>query len=547
MEAKQAGQAGKGFEVRLTPTQVLLRVEPPRQGAKANLTEIQQALRDQGVSYRHNLLFDIYRRAAGEFEPLARRESEEYTVQVDVSPDGLQATATAIPPYRGEDRLDAARVRRALGEAKVQLGILDDAVERMVRERIDDKPVLVARGKPAVHGRDGWVEYIEPEHPAGPPGDEIRVDYKELNLIRNVAEGELIARVHPPTEGEDGFTVLGRELGHRKGRPALVKLGRNVTRDDRGEIRAAGNGYVTTLGDRLAVDNVYEVKNVDAASGNIHFNGVVMVRGSVEDGFVVEAERGIEVAGPVGKATLRCAGDIMLRGGAMGATLEAGKNVSAKFLSECTVQAGDTVTAEDYVLHSTVHAGRTVRVNKAPSGFITGGLARAGELVSAPNLGSTVGEEKTVVEVGMRPNLRQQFDHLRGELERNRLTFDKLRKNLLVLQRQRERQPLDAERQAGLARMVQAARQVRDQLWEQAEGFRALEDEMKEHEAGTGLVLASETTHPGVMVQIRRQRRRITTPIIGSAFKLMRGELRVQDHNEAYRHYKLQRAGQPPA
>jgi uncharacterized protein (DUF342 family) len=407
---------------------------------------------------------------------------------------------------------------------------------------------VIARGKAAVQGIDGEIEFMYDQAAPGAPARRTdQVDFKELGLIKNVQEGQTIARIKPPTAGEAGFTVQGGELKAKAGRAARIKLGRNVVRSEDGtELRAAASGYVLVSSDRVSVENVYQVNQVNTETGNIHFAGVVMVKGNIEDNFTVEADKGIEVGGSIGRAMLRTEGDVKARGGAIGARIDAQRNVSAKFFSECTIGAGESVTAEDYILHSTIQAGKSVRVVKGPSGFINGGVTRAGETVISPNLGSNVAEEKTQIEAGMRPNSRAQFDALGLQMEKNEANFEKLRKNLLVLQHQRETQGVfEEQRKEAFEKLLETAQHVRQQLMEGVRSYRTLSTELAEGEVERGYVLVENTVFPGVTVQIRRQSFAIKSPLVGSGFRLVHGEIKVQDVDEVTRIYRGQHGRLP--
>ena len=536
----------KLYELKVTLSQVMLRVTPPGDGRKANLNDIQKELNSRSIPYRHNDLFEIYRRAADKFELLSKRETEEYEVIVEVAHSGLEASLKVVPPSMGNSKLDYGMIKQALVAAKIQAGIQQDEIRGVVENKIENKSVVVAKGREPVHGTDGWVDFLQEnedqddQDAQDEDGQEDLVDYKELNLIKNVNEGDLVARVHAPTPGEDGFTVLGKVLKARSGKPARVRAGKNIKRSEDGsEIYAATNGFVVKDDDRLSIENVYVVDQVDASTGNIRFAGVVAVRHGVEDNFTVEAAKGIDVGGAVGKATLKSESDINIRGGVMGGTLEAKNNISAKFLSECNVNAGENVTVRDYILHSDVQAGKTVQVTKAFSGFINGGITRAGDMVASSNLGSDVGEEKTQIEVGVRPNLRQVFDGLQRKLQRNQVVFDKLSKNLLVQQNQREKQgEFDEEKQESFNKSLAGARRLRDDLFKDLAHYHEMANELAQSTMSIGIVFAENLTNPGVTVQIKFSRVTIKSPIVGSAFKIMRGELKVQDHDEAMKLYK---------
>ncbi|MEE8556038.1 MAG: FapA family protein [bacterium] len=532
----------KLYDLKLTPRQVLLRVTPPEEGRKANLNDIQKELKSRGISYHHGTLFDIYRRASDELEILNVRESTQYEVVIDIAADCQEATMTIVPPDSGEEKLDPKKIQQAMHDANLGKGILYDVIQNTVKNNIENEPQVIARGKLPVHGKDGKVDFLfqKPEDGEAPSFDSDYVDYKELRLIKNTQEGELIARIHPPTPGADGFNVQGKTLKAKQGKTARIKAGKNVEANEDGtEMHATAGGYVLLADERLSVENVYQVSQVNSDTGNIRFKGVVMVTGSVEDNFSVESEQGIEVTGTVGKATLRSGGDIKVHGGVMGGDLDSKRNISAKFFSEANVHASQNVTAQDYILHSTVEAGKGVRVTKSPTGFINGGLTRAGDFVMTPNLGSDVAEDRTQLEAGMRPNVQQQFDRLSAQIDKGELTFEKVRKNLQVLQRQREMQgPFDEQKQETFQKMIDAARHYRQQLMSSVAEYRSLSGEVAESDPDLGYVFISNIVNAGVTIQIRRQKFVVKTPLKGSGFRLVKGEIKMLDVDEVLKTYK---------
>lgn len=529
------------YEIKVEPKEVQVRIRPPEGGKRANLTEVQQKLKELDVSYRMDHLFDIYRRASNEFETLVKRESTTYEVTLEVSEDGHEAHMTVYPPEVGDDKLTPAKIKDALERAHVEKGIMYDEIKRIMAGKIEGEPVLVAQGKRAVIGEDGWIEFNpEDQREAKADVEDNRADYKEMNLIKSIEEGHLIARVFPPTKGENGFSVRGKLLRGPNGKRARYRLGANVNlNEDGSEIIAAKGGFVVFAGTKISVEDVLELENVNSESGNVRFTGVIRVKGQVEDGFIVEGIQGIEVFGTVGKAALKSRGDIRVLGGMLGAKVKSSKSVSAKFISECQISAGVNVVAEDYILHSNVQAGRLVQVTRVPSGFITGGLVRAGESVWSPSLGSEASEERTRIEVGVELNLRREFDGLQERMTRGRETFEKLRKNIRVLQQHREtRGELPAKNQDELQKMITAAWGLRDNLLESTEEHHRLSNALAADTDGEGYVFSSIRANPGTSIQIKQHRFHVSSVLEACAFRIQKDEIKVQGYGDAQRIYK---------
>ena len=70
------------------------------------------------------------------------------------------------------------------------------------------------------------------------------------------------------------------------------------------------------VGRKISVLNVYHVPgNVGYATGNIDFAGSVVIRGDIENGFVVKAEGDVTVGGNVEGGSIYADGNITIRGG----------------------------------------------------------------------------------------------------------------------------------------------------------------------------------------------------------------------------------------
>ena len=538
----------KTFEIKKTASQVLLRVSADAEGAKPGLSDIQKALVAQGIVFQPEVLMGIWRRASNQLEPLVVQETTVFEVMVSLSPDHMQATLTLVPPQKGNDRLDPAKIKQAIKDAGITRGLLLEEIQRAVREKIYNRPVVIARGQPAQGSQEGSIEFLFAQEQTRDLSSS-RMNLKEVRLISNVTTGQVIARITPPNEGSQGFTVKGDVLRATAGRRADYKLGANVyLSPDEKEVIASADGYVVLDGGKLAVEEMYRVEAVNATTGNIHFKGVVNVLAGVEDGFVVEGEKGIDVVGTVGKATLKSKGNVIIRGGIIGGAVETEGSVEAKFISEAVVRAGQNVTAEEYILHSTVEAGKMVRVVKPPDGFINGGHTRAGDVVWTPNLGSSNSEFITEVEVGVGPNLRQKLENTQVALERNKNIFDRQSKNLLVLQKQwMSKGALPTEHQHHFDQFVTQCQQARNDLFLHLAEYQELYAQVAGlSEEQQGIVFVVNNVFAGVNVSVRRRKVNVNNPLSACAFKILAGALKAQNYDEAFHVYRIQNGGKTP-
>ena len=524
-----------------------LRVQPPDAGKRANLNNIQRELREMDIPFRMEHLFDIYRRASNQFETLVVRETTEYEIMVNVSEDGQLAEMTVIPPQMGQDKLTPAKIKQAMEKAHVEKGVLYDEVKRVLTQQVLNEPVVIAKGKASYDGEDGKIEYHTESTTSAGAVEENRVDFKEMNLIKNVQEGEVVATITPPTLGADGFMVTGKTLKGKNGRRARFKLGRNVAiNENRTQVVATSPGFVVQSGERISVEDVLEIDNVDGSTGNVRFTGVIRVKGHVDDNFVVEGEKGIEVWDTVGKATLKSRGDIKINGGAIGATIESHKNVHAKFLNECKITSGNNVIVGEYILHSTVDAGKSVQIISPADGFINGGKIRAGDSVWTAHLGSKMSEERTIVEVGAGAQLKKELDQILDRINNSKGVFDKYSKNLRVLQHNLETKGvLEEDHAERFEQMSTKALTLRDNLMNDLHNYNRLAYQISAQSESEGFVFVSQQAHAGAGIQIKRFKQNLNSILEACAFRIISGELKAQSYGAALKSYKMQYGRKP--
>ena len=176
------------------------------------------------------------------------------------------------------------------------------------------------------------------------------------------------------------------------------------------------NGQVNFADGKITILATHEVQaNVDNSTGNINFIGSVYIRGNVLSGFIVEAGGDVEVFGGVEGATIKAGGDIILRRGMTGnnkGVLIAGGDIIANFIENGTIEAANDIKAES-IMHSNVKCGNTLEL-AGRKGLLVGGVARVGREIKAKVIGSHLAT-RTLIEVGLDPNLRERYKVIRTE------------------------------------------------------------------------------------------------------------------------------------
>ncbi len=338
------------------------------------------------------------------------------TCYIEVSDDGMLATVRFIPASEGGKRMTMSGFRHELDARKISYGIEDkDLREHFNSGGIYCTDILVARGRQPVQGRDAVIEYSfdTDNHKRPAHKDDGRVDYFNIGIISFCRKGDVLARIIPEIVGENGYDVYGKLIKPRDVKRETLKSGKNVEMSqDKLTLTALVDGHVSLADQKVSVSNVYQVKDVGVSTGNIDFEGSVIIAGNVSANFEVKAGGNVVVNGLVEGAQIIAGGDIIIAKGMNGmgrGVLRAGGNIIVKFLENAQIVSGGYLETEA-ILHCTVSAGSDVRVG-GRKGILVGGHVQAANMINAKSIGTSMGVA-TVVEVGVDPQLKAQYDRM---------------------------------------------------------------------------------------------------------------------------------------
>ncbi len=350
---------------------------------------------------------------------------------IDIAEDGSVATCTMSRPRKGGGIPAGHEVEELLAARGVVHGIDAERIEMLVSKPVFDKPVEVAVWTPPVHGKPSTVEYTF-ETDVGKPylvDDSGRINLRELNFIQNKHTGDVLARIHPPVEPVDGTDVFGESIpAEPAGYSTPVKPGNNTDYgNDDNTIVAQIDGNAFVQGKAIHVEPVVVVDQVDYKNGNIDFEGSVVVRRSIADGFTVKAGGMLEIGECIGRVELYAGRTLVLKGGINGGgegTARCDGDILAKFVEGANVQCGGSLIVEDAVMHSalTVYGGVGLKGRHAE---ILGGTAAIGGSLWCKQAGS-VSETTTRISIGVEPDRLLELAKLKQRLAKLRDRLDDL-------------------------------------------------------------------------------------------------------------------------
>ena len=501
------------ISIRRDPRGIIMKVTKPAEGGKqATEKDALNALKQKKI---HNADLSLVGKLVKKADDIPVKiadfdhdPAQDAGMIVDIQNQEMTAAIViSRPGPKGTDPSYDA-IMSFLRFQNVTSGFLDDVIHDLAENPVYDRPICIARGKKARHGKDGKIDFTFQVQGEAVRLKEIdgKVDFKNLGKINNVVSGQVLANLIEPEIGEDGETVTGRLFVANSGNPVQLNVGKHVRLSDDGlSALAETNGQVLLINGKISVEPVYVVNNgVNLKTGNILFLGTVIIAGTVEDGFSVKAAGNIEITGSVGKCTLDAEGDIIIRQGMNGreeGKITAGGNIYAKFIQNTNVVTSGMVIVSDGIINCKVSSNRKI-LCKGKRASIVGGNLRAFEEINAKTLGSVASIE-TVLEVGFDPQSKEKLDAFVVEEKEINGVLDGITKNILLLERmlrsQKKLSPEHRERYTELKEQKNSILNRLDDITEERERIHIHLNDLKT----IGKISASGVIYPGVKVAIK--------------------------------------------
>ncbi|MBN1687239.1 MAG: DUF342 domain-containing protein, partial [Spirochaetales bacterium] len=250
--------------VRLTSDGALLRVTPPTgKGKKAQQRMAVEMLDRRGVEhYDDDLVARVVKQADGQFVRVgdfSYNPANDSFLSVEITDHEMRAALTIHRPGPGGVDQSAESMIGFLQNNGVTYGIKEDVIRDLEAKPAYDQKIIVAEGEHPKDGADAKILYnfdfdrsnIKLKEKNG------KVDFKEMNLIQNVVEGQVLVKKVPAGKGTPGTTVTGKLMPAKDGRDVGIGVGKNVElAEDEMSARATINGQVILAADKINVEPI---------------------------------------------------------------------------------------------------------------------------------------------------------------------------------------------------------------------------------------------------------------------------------------------------
>ena len=329
----------------------------------------------------------------------------------------LHPVAADAPLVRNEDLDDL------IAEAGIVAGIDHEALAN-ARLRIagpldDFEEIPFARGEFPGEGQDAVLRFeVEIGPLAGYLQDDGTIDFRERKIMVAVSEGQHIATKIPAVAGKDGYNVVGENIESKSGKDIRVKVqgdARFLARENR--VMATGDGAMSVVPpDTIKVASKVTIAgDVNYTTGNIASENNVVIKGSIQPGFNIEAGGDLEIGGAVSNASVTSDGNIVIKGGITGtsSTISADGDIDLHFIERGTLKSNGVIVIRRQCYYSRVEAAADIRCHRSCT--ILGGILLAGGNLSVGAVGAENCEAATLG-AGIDPGRYVLFKQLQKEL-----------------------------------------------------------------------------------------------------------------------------------
>jgi len=355
-------------------------------------------------------------------------------VELEITSDELKAVVNVFPPINNGKPLTSDKILELLQEENITVNVHRDAMDSAVKvcnEGGLSENITVAEGVEPIHGQNSQILLnFDPIVNKPKIMRNGRVDYKNIDNIRIVNEGDLLLTKKPATPGVRGLSVRNQEIPPEPGVDTDISIGEGVRSEkEDSEFYATTDGCVSFTRNTLEVSPVYEVRgNVDYSSGNITFNGSVHVRNDVLSDFRIKSEKDIYIDGLCQDAHLEAGGNIVIKLGVKGenkGSIKAKGDIIIGYAEGANIEAKGNIEVLKYAYHSNLKAGGKLEAIKEP-GVIAGGSVVAFEEVNI-NQAGTNGNSRFLINIGTKYYFATDLEALKktqAKYEENKAKID---------------------------------------------------------------------------------------------------------------------------
>lgn len=326
-------------------------------------------------------------------------------------------------------KLELDGIKTLVRDQGLQFGVISDQDIENHLAKYDAEPYsfVVALGIHALPARDAIVriffinDYLNP----GRITEHGTIDFKDRGAVPFVKAGVVLAEKIPGVDGKPGTDVYGNIIPAEQANDQPLKSGPGTELSDNDlKIVATMDGQplMSVHGEVTVMKELHIQGDVDYTTGNIIFNGSIIVKGSINPGFIIRG--GNLMAKDVNGAEIDVVGNIEISGGIINSVLRSGGGVQAMHMSDTKVDAYGDVLVKKSVIGCKI---RTSGAFTGESVHVISSLVSAKKGILAKQIGTDVSRACTL-RVGISDHTEKKIRYFREEIEEKKKELEKEQK-----------------------------------------------------------------------------------------------------------------------
>ena len=411
----------KGLELKLSPNKraVAIKLEPLLLEGGLEAIAVVQAFNKSkysGYFLDESAVLsacDAFKQAHenSEMEPieLTIAQAIDPEIEISISGDKMVAELTLKSGFMG-DIPSVDDIFAILATHEVVRGISKKRIKNLLEKTAKAEggrhfSDLVAKGLPPRMGKDSYIKRLIPdalERMLTPKvTDEEKVNMRDFGEIICVKATQAIAQRMPPTKGRAGYAVIGKEIPSEPGKWKQINLGEHAYIDETHEnlILAKIAGLPKVSNAKVDVDNVFVSKGVNVATGNINFDGSIIINGDITEKMQVIAKGDVTVNGFVESAYIEAGGNIIITLGASGklqnvdCEFKSGGSIYLGHAQGVSIQANGDLIVDKQLAYSNVSCKGHITIGKIdnPLGKLFASTIKCNKTINAGHIGAISG------------------------------------------------------------------------------------------------------------------------------------------------------------
>ncbi|MCG8642379.1 MAG: FapA family protein, partial [Desulfobacterales bacterium] len=354
--------------------------------------------------------------------------------EISVSEDLLTASIKRLKPESVPSAPHTLPdILNLLMAKQISYGIRDDQEIETWLSDPEAAPMAIARGEAPEPGKNGRAvfrfetEYTNP----GKIDEDGTIDFRDRGEIPFVKTGELMAVKTPSIAGKTGITVFGEPILVDEVEDPLFEAGTGTVLSEDGLTIYAeidGQPHLDKLGVVSVSPELVIPGDVDFKTGNIIFNGNIIVKGRIKEGFRVKGIN-LQVQETEG-AIIDISGDLNVSAGVTESRIRAQGNIYAKFISKSDIMGFADLNVSREIIDSELMISGKCHNS---GGHIISSRVTAKLGIDAGSIGTT-GSAPSRLKVGTDDHVRLLEKQIDESLENSLTKSNLLKDRILALE-----------------------------------------------------------------------------------------------------------------